>query len=571
MKNLTIFKTHQNFRQGTFRNIRFLFLALIVSIPAFAHEGHGDEKKETGKIKNYFSTEASSDNYELFMKYSPLKPGEESIFTLFLSDYNTNAPLDSAKFEIASPQDETMKFEVTQTGPGAYSVKTIFGEAKAYSLTVNVNSSKGFDLLLLENIEAGKELATEDPAITTSWYSSKITLFAGGILAGLLVMFIIMKMRERRISPATLMLALIILSLPVSNTNVNAHEGHNEGAKGGNTFSNSFEIPKETQFLFGILTDKVQAREFIENTRLFGTVMPSSKGQAVVQAPQTAKIVSLNVNVGQRVERGQVVAVIEPVIDAGSLVNFLAEHNNVDAEVEAARKEYERLKAIEDIAAKRDLVESQARFQKARQNKELYDKLTSGQSDQARTISLRSPIAGVVGNFTFTIGATVSTSEVLFTLYDLSKVYIEAQVFDNDALSVNNAVRFSAESTQDAGKKAEVKLLAPAQTINPTNQSHKVIFEMSNPQGAFKIGEFVNLRAFGPRASQQLTVPNSAIKEINGKPVIFLKDNAEQYSVSYLTTGVNDGTRTVVLKGLEEGERIVTNASYQVKMIYLNQ
>jgi len=385
------------------------------------------------------------------------------------------------------------------------------------------------------------------------------------------VMFIIMKMRERRISPTTLILMLIILSLPVSNTNVIAHEGHNEGAKAGNTFSNSFEIPKETQFLFKILTDKVQAGEFIESTRLFGTVMPSSKGQAVVQAPQTAKIVSLNVNVGQRVERGQVVAVIEPVIDAGSLVNFLAEHNNVDAEVEAARNEYERLKAIEDIAAKRDLVESQARYQKARQNKELYDKLTSGQSDQSRTISLRSPIAGIVGNFTFTIGATVSTSEVLFTVYDLSKVYIEAQVFDNDAVSVNSAIRYSAESTQDTGKKAEVKLLAPAQTINPTNQSQKVIFEMNNPAGIFKIGEFVNLRAFGTAASKQLTVPNSAIKEINGKPVIFIKDNAEQYSVSYLTTGVDDGTRTVVLKGLEEGERIVTNASYQVKMIYLNQ
>ena len=253
-----------------------------------------------------------------------------------------------------------------------------------------------------------------------------------------------------------------------------------------------------------------------------------------------------------------------------AVANFLAEHDNVDAEIEAASKEYERLKAIEDIAAKRDLVESEARYQKARQNKELYDKLTSGQSDHSRTISLRSPIAGIVGNFTFSIGATVNASEVIFTVYDLSKVYIEAQVFDNDAAKVNQATRFAAESTQDANKKAEVKLLAPAQTINPTNQSQKVIFEMDNKDGTFKIGEFVNLRAFGAKASQQLTIPNSTIKEINGKPVIFMKDNAEQYSVSYLTTGTDDGERTIVLKGLEAGERVVSNASYQVKMIYQN-
>jgi RND family efflux transporter MFP subunit len=549
-----------------------MLISVFLSYSSFAHEGH-NEKKAESKAKNYFTSEAFSDKYELFLKYAPITPGKEETLTLFLSDFNTNAPIDSAILQISSSEDEKLKFVVMQTGPGTYSVTAIFPEKKSYSLTINVNGKQGFDLLLLEGIEAGKELIVmEEEHAGGTWLNNPIMLFGGGLLAGVIVMFLVMKMRQRKINPTAVALIIVMLGVPLNNTNLSAHEGHNEAAKkGGNALSNSFEVPKETQFLFGILTEKIEAREFVENTKLFGTVIPSSKGQATIQAPQTSKIVSLNINVGQHVERGQVIAVIEPVIDAGSLVNFLAEHNNVDAEIEAARKEYERLKVIEDIAAKRDLVESEARYQKARQNKELYDKLTSGQSDKSRTVSLRSPIAGIVGNFTFSIGATVNASEVIFTVYDLSKVYIEAQVFDNDAAKVNQATRFVAESTQDANKKAEIKLLAPAQTINPTNQSQKVIFEMDNKDGAFKIGEFVNLRAFGAKASQQLTVPNIAIKEINGKPVIFIKDNAEQYSVSYLTTGTDDGSRTIVLKGLEAGERIVVNASYQVKMIYLNQ
>jgi hypothetical protein len=52
---------------------------------------------------------------------------------------------------------------------------------------------------------------------------------------------------------------------------------------------------------------------------------------------------------------------------------------------------------------------------------------------------------------------------------------------------------------------------------------------------------------------------------------VFIKDSAEKYSVSYITTGQNNGTHTIVNKGIEESERVVVNATYQMKMIYLNQ
>jgi multidrug efflux pump subunit AcrA (membrane-fusion protein) len=123
----------------------------------------------------------------------------------------------------------------------------------------------------------------------------------------------------------------------------------------------------------------------------------------------------------------------------------------------------------------------------------------------------------------------------------------------------------------DEHKTAEVKLVAPAQSINPTNQTQRVIFEMENPHDDFKIGEFVNVRVFASQASRKIALPNSAISEINGKPVVFIKDGAEKYSVSYITTRQNNGTHTVINKGVEEGERVVVNATYQMKMIYLNQ
>jgi len=550
-----------------------LCLLPIVSLNA---SGGGDHThagaKPTGAVnaKTYFSAEAISDKHELFLKYQPITIGEQATLQLFISEYSSNKALDSVTFRITSNEDKNLKFVIARADRGHYEIKVTFAEKKVYSLSVSINSNLGPDLLLLQNIEPGKQLPQVAEEHASSLSSSSFFLVGVGLLAGLLLMFFFMKARYQKL--ATTLLAGMCLLPTATWQPVIAHEGHGDAGKKGDNFSNAFEVPKETQFLFDVLTQPVQAGSFAESTKLFGTIIPSSSGQAVVQSPQTGKITSLSVQVGQKVERGQVLATIEPAIDAGSLVNFLAEHNNVDAEIQAAKKEYDRLKAIEDIAAKRDVAEAEARYKKATENKKLFDNLSNGNANNSRSIFLRSPIAGIVSNFTYAIGATVNASEVLLTVTNLSKVYVEAQVFDKDADKVNAGKNFVVEyAATDVQKTAEAKLLAPAQSINPTNQTQRVIFEMENPTGEFKIGEFVNIRVFSKENSKEIALPNSAISEINGRAVIFIKDNAERYRVSYVSMGQNNGRFTVVQKGVEELERVVVNATYQMKMIYLNQ
>jgi cobalt-zinc-cadmium efflux system membrane fusion protein len=349
------------------------------------------------------------------------------------------------------------------------------------------------------------------------------------------------------------------------------HEGHDDSpSKSGNNSSPVFLVAKETQFLFEVLTEKIETGNFTESTKLFGTVTPSSGGKAVVASPQSGKIYSLNVNVGQQVSKGQLLAIVEQNIDAGTQVNLLSEKNNIDAELDAAKKNYDHIKAIEDIAAKKDVAEAEARYKKAQENKKVFDNLTANSSGNSKLIFLKSPIAGLVGNFTFSLGATVNSGEELFSVTNLNKVYVEAQVFDRDAEKVLAGKRFTVECTNNH-KTSEVKLISMAQSINATNQSQRVLFEMENPGGEFKIGEFVNVRVFAGEAKKEIAVPNSAISELNGKSIVFLKDVAESYSMVYVNTGENNGSFTTIKKGIEDGERVVVNGTYQMKMIYLNQ
>ncbi|MBC7650976.1 MAG: efflux RND transporter periplasmic adaptor subunit, partial [Deinococcales bacterium] len=353
-----------------------------------------------------------------------------------------------------------------------------------------------------------------------------------------------------------------------------AHNGeeHGGGDKTGGYLSNNLIIEKETQFLFGILTQKIQTGNLSQSTQVLGTLIPSPQGRAVVQTPQIGKIVSLKVTVGQRVVAGQVLAVIQQQVDAATQINILSQKNSLDAEFNAAKSQYDRLKAIEDIAAKKDVTEAKARYETALKNKQLLSNNTGNNIGNTKMITLTSPISGVVGTFNYAIGAVVNTGETLFDITNLDKVYVEAQVFANDAIQLKNAEMIRANSSiQNDTSTYRLKLISTAQLVNGSNQSQKVIFEIINPNAQFKIGENITINIFSTNISNQVIVPTSAIAEINGKPAVFIKDKAERYSISYINKGASNSIYTTILKGAEEGERIVSVGVYQMKTIYLNQ
>jgi len=189
-----------------------------------------------------------------------------------------------------------------------------------------------------------------------------------------------------------------------------------------------------------------------------------------------------------------------------------------------------------------------------------------------KMITLTAPINGVVGTFNYSMGAVVNAGETLFDITNLEKVLVEAQVFASDAEQLKSVEKIIASSNiQNDTSSYRLKLVSTAQSVNSTNQSQKVIFEIINPKSQFKIGENIKVFIFSKDISTQVIVPTDAIAEINGKPAVLVKDKAEQYSISYINKGSSNGKYTTIMKGVEEGERVVTTGVYQMKTIYLNQ
>lgn len=545
----------------------FSFSAMVL----WAHGGedHGAKKAAVTTSSKYFSSEALSDKYEVLVKYGELEAKNESSFQLFLSDAATNRALDSATITLKLAGHPALNFSVTRTDTGIYQVKGVFPENAFYDLQVNINSPKGADFLQVQKIEIGKKLQSSVEEEHAHWYSSPWVWAIVGLLLGIALMYMLMRNRYRKIAASVIIAGLLVPTAGINPTAAHGGEDHGGGgAATGGSLSSSFIVEKESQFLFDILTQKTGSGNFYQSKELLGTVTASPQGMAVIQTPQTGKIVSLRVAPGQTVAKGQTLAVVEQQVEAGTQIDIVSQRNALNAEVKAAKAQYDRLLSIADIAAKKDVTEAKARYEAALQNLRFLNANVSGGS--TKTVNLKAPISGVVGTFNYAIGAVVSSGQTLFEITNLNRVYVETQVFANGLNESNKAGRFVAFSTSDTSTYA-LRMVSTAQAVNTENQSQKVVFEVINPAGKFKIGENVRVLQYGSNRIAQLVVPTDAIVDVNGKPAVFIKDKAEQFSISFIQKGESNALYTAIIKGAEAGERIVTGNVYQMKMIYLAQ
>lgn len=546
---------------------------------AYAHDGetHGEKETTSAVIPaGYYSAEAISDKYEILIKYSSLEQGKAAELTLFLADALTNLPISRAQLKLSNPDDAAQTFVVTPTDSGIYAIHTQFSNGtNPAKLQIAIDGELGPDLIQVSGIAFGEEkhpIALEENA--PSWLQLKsILAIVLALILGLVVgMLVRRKPKVARVATIALLLLIFSGKPFTSETMAHGDEDHGKAKEKQETpsFSNEFVALKETQFLFEIETEKMNQSALNSSLQLVGTIVPTASGAAVVQSPQSGIVKSLNVTVGQDVRKGQLLAMVEQTVDANTQVGWITQRNALEAEVEAAKKNLDRLNSLQDIVAAKDIDEAKRRYDTATNNLGAFLKLLN-KSGGNRFTSLYAPIDGKVERFNFSIGSTVSAGQDIFQITNLAKVYVEAQVYQANFDAVKAGSGFMVATKGDSPKSYPAQLVTMGQRIDATNQSQRALFEVDNLEGAFRLGEFVTLDVMQEEGKSSLAIPNSALVELNGKPAVFAKSSAEQFMIRYLKIGEAGHVSTRVLDGIASGDKVVTSGAYQLKMMYLNQ
>ena len=281
----------------------------------------------------------------------------------------------------------------------------------------------------------------------------------------------------------------------------------------------------------------------------------------------TGVVESAAANAGDRVRKGQLLAVISSQVLADQRTELLAAQKRLAL----ARTTFEREKKLweDKISAEQDYLQARNAMQEAEiaaqsaQQKlaSLGTGLTSG--GNLTRYEIRAPIDGVVVEKHISLGESVKEDANIFFIADLSTVWAEATIYAKDLNTVKvgqkATVKAAAFESQSTGTVSYVGALVGEQT-----RTAKARVVLPNPQGTWRPGLPVNIELVSGEVEVPVAVSAEAIQTVRDWTVVFGRYGAN-FEARPVELGRSDGKFTEVIKGLNAGEQYAAKNSFLIK------
>jgi len=180
-----------------------------------------------------------------------------------------------------------------------------------------------------------------------------------------------------------------------------------------------------------------------------------------------------------------------------------------------------------------------------------------------RTVTLRSPASGVVVEKPVLQGQRIMAGEVAYVLADLSRVWLEGEVFEQDLPEVHLGQMVTAEFTALPGEKREGRITYIYPTLNLETRTARVRVELANPGLRLMPGMYATF-LFTATTPAVLSVPRSAVLMTGKRSLVFVRDGSGSLIPREVTPGRISDDRIQVIAGLSAGETVVSSATFLV-------
>ena len=325
-----------------------------------------------------------------------------------------------------------------------------------------------------------------------------------------------------------------------------------------------------------------------------GKVLVPEDRVAVIGPVNAGRIVRLFAGQGSRVQKGQKLADLESAdIDQAEAdyLKALADYENARrssvAEIRLAQENYDRTKLLyektitagknlqtaeHDLEVAKAAGESSVNGAKATLTAARRHLLILGLSsstidslpkkpDLAAVFSLNSPIAGTVIERNATVGASVGTDSNLFKIIDLSRVWIDANVFEKDLARVRMGQEVKVNLPALPGSTYTGRVILIDSVVDPETRTIKVRTEVANPDSRLKPDMFANVEIVTDLNRSAISIPQTAVLNDGGKTVVFVAEG-NGYQKREVHTGIQNGDRLEIVEGLSAGEKVVVKGNY---------
>ncbi len=187
--------------------------------------------------------------------------------------------------------------------------------------------------------------------------------------------------------------------------------------------------------------------------------------------------------------------------------------------------------------------------------------LEAGREDPARVV-FRAPVGGWVVAKEVLEGQKVEPGMELLTLADLSRVWVEADLYQQEAgaVAVGQQAAISVPG-QPEPLIARVILVSPS--VDPETRTVRMRFALDNPGAHLRPGMFAEVQV-QLASTEGVLVPDSAIMSTGSREVVFVQAGEGRFEPRVVTTGPRSGGEVLVRQGVSPGERVVVGANFLI-------
>lgn len=323
-----------------------------------------------------------------------------------------------------------------------------------------------------------------------------------------------------------------------------------------------------------IAIDSVTSNFIDDAISLTGEISFNENNVNKVYPRNSGQVVECKVTLGDKVQAGQVLAIIKSADVAGNYADL----NSANADINIAKRQMDNTESLykNGIASEKELTESKQNYEKALAAKgkiQSIININSGNGSNAvGTYNLISPISGYIVEKKVNTGNFIRSDmgDNLFTISDLKNVWVYANVFEADIPKVKEGYSVQVTTLAYPDKIMSGTIDKMSQVLDPTNKTLRVRIKLENPDLLLRPEMFARVLVSNKENKKAICIPTKSLISLNGKSyVVTYKSNSEMKiaEVNILKTA---GDQTYLIDGVMPGEKLITQNQLLIFQQLLN-
>jgi cobalt-zinc-cadmium efflux system membrane fusion protein len=297
-----------------------------------------------------------------------------------------------------------------------------------------------------------------------------------------------------------------------------------------------------------------------------GVVAADVSRSHAVNALFSGRVVEVKARLGDDVQKGQLLL----TMTSPDMAQAFADYQKFEADAALAKTQLDRTQLLysHGATAQKDLEVAEDTSNKANVDVKTAAeriRLLGGDPENVTPlIEIRAPVAGTImeQNVTSADGVkSLDNSPSLFTIADLSNVWILCDVYENDLARVHLGDPAEIELNAYPGRPLKGRVTNISKLLDANTRSAKVRIELPNDDGILRPNMFATVHFVSQGTETRTVIPSSAVLRLQDRDWVFVKLSGAQFRRTEVNAGAVDADKTQqVLSGVRVGDRVVTDA-----------